>query len=48
VIGSTRINRKVDLDATIVSYDSYKLNAQSKRKRAMVKCIGACLDPKLD
>jgi hypothetical protein len=29
--GLTRINRKVDLNAAMVSYNSYKLNAQSNR-----------------
>jgi hypothetical protein len=28
-IGSTRINRKVILKVTMVSYNSYKFNAQS-------------------
>jgi hypothetical protein len=28
-IGLTRINRKVNLNATMVSYNSYRLNAQS-------------------
>jgi hypothetical protein len=30
-IGLTRINMKVDLDATTISYISYKLNAQLKK-----------------
>jgi hypothetical protein len=52
----TRIIGKEDLNASTVSYNSYKRNAQAysiinkvsnKKLRTLVGCTGACLDPKL-
>jgi hypothetical protein len=56
VIGLTRINMKVNLNSTTVSYNSYNwmhnqlehnVKIQNKRQGALVKYIVACLDPKL-
>jgi hypothetical protein len=55
-IGVPRINREVDLNVTIMSTSSYRLNAHSKQNinpsfkikhKGIVKCTGAYLDPRI-